>query len=183
MASQLPITAEILRDIERTAFRPRPYPNVGCETQVQARRRGFLEVALIRVMRDGMLTAREVVGLCWNEVQQFPDGSYRLGPPRNRVIYRETAVALSRYYKLEQSRMSSRIFDICEKSVQRRIRSAVQAALHLSDKEIVEYGSFSPRLGMQQELMLAYSAHVPQRLRSSVALAVALAPQYIHTAA
>ena len=70
-------------DIERiaeTACNPRPSAHMtmsegGLERPYVALRRGLLDIALVRVMGDGLLRAAEAAELRWRDVMLSPDGS------------------------------------------------------------------------------------------------------------
>ena len=72
------ITSRDLAAIQETAMVPRVGPSGRRESDAQARSRGLLDVALIAVMRDGMLGGSGAAALTWGDVHEQPDGSGRL---------------------------------------------------------------------------------------------------------
>ncbi|MDE0321356.1 MAG: hypothetical protein OXI97_15885, partial [Acidimicrobiaceae bacterium] len=72
------LTAEALDAIEATACRPRLGKNGRQESARVAARRGSVDIALVRLMRDAMLRVSECAALTWSDIETVPDGSGRL---------------------------------------------------------------------------------------------------------
>ena len=73
------ITREGLAAIQATAARPRTGPSGRRESESQARARGMVDVALVAVMRDGLLRHSDVAALTWADIHLEAD---RSGPER-----------------------------------------------------------------------------------------------------
>ena len=89
-----PIDRTAAQAIAATAARPRAGRG-GTETRPQAARRAALDVALVYVMRDGLLRRSEAAALRWADLENAEDGSGRLlirrsktrpGRPRGRRL-------------------------------------------------------------------------------------------------
>ena len=72
------LTAEALDAITATACRPRLGKNGRRERAEAASRRGSVDIALVRLMRDAMLRVSECAALTWSDLETVPDGSGRL---------------------------------------------------------------------------------------------------------
>ena len=69
------LTAEGLKEIVKTARRPRSGQTGRTETDASARRRGNVDIAIAAVMRDALLRRGEAAELRWGDVEFSPDGS------------------------------------------------------------------------------------------------------------
>ena len=74
------LTDEDFARIQVTARRPKAW-----ETEHQAHERGTLDLALIGVMRDGLLRAGEAAALRWVDLQEDDDGSGTLYIARSKI--------------------------------------------------------------------------------------------------
>ena len=73
-----PLDLEAYRAIRETAQLPRPGRGGWDEGLLNARYRGRMDVAMIGLMRDGMLRVKEASVLRWRTVQRMDDGTGRL---------------------------------------------------------------------------------------------------------
>ena len=159
--TQDPITLAVLAVIE--AVEPTPW----------------LDIAMIRVMRDAFLRASAVQEIRWRHVRRMPDQSTMLLRPRETTLSPKTVVALGMVMRERrdnrddyQFHRDDLVFPVCSKTVTRHIQAAAARA-GLSGN----YGSDSPMLGMRQDL--ADHFNLPRNLRTSDGLAASLAPHYI----
>ena len=74
----LPLHLEAYRAIRKTAQRPRPGRGGWDETLLSARDRGRMDVAMIGLMRDGMLRVKEAAVITWSSIECRPDGTGRV---------------------------------------------------------------------------------------------------------
>ena len=72
------LTAEVLTAIRSTSCKPRRGRGGRFESQETARCRGNLDIALISLMRDGMLRVSEAAVLTWRDIVTEADGTGRL---------------------------------------------------------------------------------------------------------
>ena len=97
-----PLTDQDLQAIIDSATLPRPYGRGRMETKERARRRGRVDIALIRTMRDAQLRRGEAEVLKWTDITRLAGGAGLLadsllqdGPERRRG----RAVPLSRHHE------------------------------------------------------------------------------------
>ena len=123
------------------------------------RRTTLRDLALLQVMRDGLLRRGEAAALVWGDISRAPDGSGRLiirhsktdPEGKGAVMYlgRPTMEALDRIRPAEPAPEAS-VFGITGPSISRRIaRMAHQAGLGPG------YSGHSCRVGMAQDLAAA----------------------------
>ncbi len=152
------LTEAVIAAIEATATKPRIGRGGHLESEVQAKSRGQLDIALIRVMRDALLCRSEAEALVWKDVGVEPDGSGRLtlamptktdqeaAEPHTAYLTRATVAALTRlwtpYHTPEMP-----LFGLCARQISQRIRAAARAA-GLVDK----YSGHSGRTGAAHSL-------------------------------
>ena len=153
-----PLTEAVIAAIEATATKPRRGRGGRLESEAQARSRGELDIALIRVMRDALLRRSEAEALTWQDVSVEPDGSGRQAlsmptktdqeghKPHTAYLTRATVAALARlwthYHTPEMA-----LFGLCARQISQRIRAAARAA-GLMDK----YSGHSGRTGAAHSL-------------------------------
>ena len=134
-----PLTEAVIAAIEATATKPRIGRGGHLESEAQARDRGRLDIALIRVMRDALLRRSEAAALKWSDVRVESDGSGRLtlamptktdpeaAEPHVAYLTRATVAALTHlwtpYHTPEMP-----IFGLCARQISQRIRAAAWAA-------------------------------------------------------
>ena len=149
------LTAEALTAIRSTAYNPRPGRGGRLEGQETARCRGNLDIALISVMRDGMLRVSEAAVLTWRDIANEADGTGRLLIRRSKTdADGEGAVAFLSIPTMEALRLICRsgfgadsVFGLRPNQISRRIKQAAQAA-GLGDG----FSGHSPRVGMARDL-------------------------------
>ena len=152
------LTRDCLAQIQTTAAIPRIGPTGRRETVGQAEMRGKVDVALILVMRDGMLRRSEAAAVTWADIECSEDGSGRLtvgksktGPSGQRAQYlgRATVAALNNI-KPADPHFAGLVFDLSANQISRRIK-ATAAAAGLDG----EFSGDSPRVGMALDLAVA----------------------------
>ena len=124
-------------------------------------RKWRLDVALVTVMRDGLLRRSEAAALTWRDTMPATDGSGRILIRRSKsdqegegaVVYiRKDTAGHLREWKRDEARKMNRslVFGISAQTICRRIARAAAAA----GLEGV-YSGHSPRIGMAQDLAQA----------------------------
>ena len=148
--------------IERSACQPRVGPSGRRESAARARTRGLVDIALVRVMFDGLLRRGEAARLTWGNLRVEPDGSGRLLVARLKVRGRRQTVYMSHptmaalaAIRPEGFSPDDRIFDMNPDTVARRIRQACEHAGLPPG-----YSGHSARVGMAQELA-AHGTELP----------------------
>ena len=144
------LTAEGLARIQATARRPRPW-----ESERQALVRGTTDLAMIGIMRDGMLRVSEAAALTWDDLTEEVDGSGRLCIRRSKTdqtgkgavvfISRQTMGWLKEMREMVME--GPTMFGITRGAIYTRIVDALRYA-GLEER----YGGHSPRIGMTQDL-------------------------------
>ena len=153
------LTLKALAAIEATACRPRRGRGGRLETKPQALRRGLVDIALCRVLRDGLLRRGECAALCWGDLEVHDDGSASLliresktDPDRQGAVCylsQKTALALD-VLRAPSARPDAAVFGLGEKQIGRRVQAAARAA-GLGEG----FGGHSGRVGMAQDLTAA----------------------------
>ncbi len=153
-----PLTEAVIAAIEAAATKPRIGRGGHPESEAQARSRGELDIALIRVMRDALLRRSEAEALVWADVRVEPDGSGRLtlamptktdqeaAEPHTAYLTRATVAALTRLWSPYHT-PDMPLFGLCARQISQRIRAAARAA-GLMDK----YSGHSGRTGAAHSL-------------------------------
>ena len=149
------LTAAMAAAILATACWPRTSPAGRTESARAARRRGEVDIALVSLLRDGLLRRSEASALVWEDLQVAEDGSGRLTVRRSKtdqdahghVLYvsRATVAALQSIRKGACDTAS--IFGMSSRTVARRIAAAAQHA-GLDGR----FTGHSPRVGMAVDL-------------------------------
>ena len=153
------LTEDCLAAIRTTAVIPRIGPTGRRETETQAQIRGGVDIALVSVMRDGMLRRSEAAAVAWADIKYLGDGSGRLtiggseaGPAIHRAVEylsRDTVAAL-RQIRPANPRGTDLVFGLSANQISRRIKAAAAAA-----GLVGEFSGDSPRLGMALDLAVA----------------------------
>lgn len=152
------LTAEALAAIESTARMPRIGRGGRYESQETASCRGNLDIALIGLMRDGMLRISEAAVLTWNDLQTEADGTGRLlircsktdSEGQGAVAF-VSGRSMSALETIREGRTDSdNIFGLRPNQISERIKHAAQAA-GLGGG----FSGHSPRVGMAQDLARA----------------------------
>ena len=79
------VTEDAFALIRKTAYNRRPKGG-GLETVDAARQRGDKLIALIGMMRDGLLKPSEAAAVKWKDISQVADGSGRLSIPFSKTV-------------------------------------------------------------------------------------------------
>ncbi|MCY3547281.1 MAG: tyrosine-type recombinase/integrase [Gemmatimonadetes bacterium] len=149
------LTARLLMRIEDTACLPRTGPSGRTESAGFARRRGNVDIALVSVMRDGLLRRGEAAELRWRDVRFVHDGSARVTIRRSKTssvsavqfIGLKAAIAL-RHIRPANPDPDARVFGIATgRTISNRIAAMTRAA-GLGEG----FTGHSPRVGMAQDL-------------------------------
>ena len=149
------LTADALDAIAATACRPRPGKNGRRESAEAAARRGKVDVALVRLMRDALLRVSECAALTWGDIETVSDGSGRLLIRRSKTdpdgegavafVSAQTMTALASIR--DGAATGQRVFELGPNQISLRIKKAALAA-GLGDG----FSGHSPRVGMAQDL-------------------------------
>ena len=150
------ITARELDPIKAMATIPRTGPSGRCESQAQAEIRGRVDIALILVMRDGVMGRSLAATVTWSNIQWAADGSGLLAIRHSQTdrtgrrvaayLSRATMSAL-RAIQPENAHPGDPVFGLSPDQISRRIRAAASAA-GLDG----EFSSDSARFGMARDL-------------------------------
>ncbi len=149
------LTADALDAIAATACRPRLGRNGRRESAQAAARRGSVDIALVRLMRDAMLRVSECAALTWSDIETVPDGSGRLLIRRSKTdpdgegavvfVSPQTMAVLASIRNGAPAAL--RVFKLSSNQISLRIKNAAIAA-GLGDG----FSGHSPRVGMAQDL-------------------------------
>ena len=170
------ITREGLAAIQATAASPRTGPSGRRESESQARVRGMVDVALVAVMRDGLLRHSDVSALIWADIHLEADRSGWLTVRRSRsgrgrqgtVMYLSRATMRSLYAVMPENHYpEAPVFNLSPDQIGRRIRAAAEAAGLRG-----EFNGHSPKVGMAQDLAAAGCA-LPALMNAGTSLEVA----------
>lgn len=149
------LTDEALDAIVATACLPRRWRGGRTESPEAAERRGVLDIAIVRVMRDALLRVSEAAELLWGAIEEAEDGTGRLLIKRSKTDPEgEGAVAFLSVPTMDSLRAirlgapeDGRVFGLRAGGISRRIRQAALAA-GLGDG----FSGHSPRVGMARDL-------------------------------
>ncbi len=149
------LTADALDAIAATACRPRLGKNRRQEGAQAAARRGSVDIALVRLMRDAMLRVSECAALMWSDIETVPDGSGRLlirrsktDPDGEGAVVFVSAPTMAALASIRNGAPSGfRVFELGPNQISLRIKKAAVAA-GLGDG----FSGHSPRVGMAQDL-------------------------------
>ena len=149
------LTTEVLTAIQSTACKPRRGRGGRFESRETARCRGNLDIALISLMRDGMLRVSEAAVLTWRDIVTEADGTGRLLIRRSKTDSEgEGAVAflsaptMAALRSIGSAKVATdSVFGLRPNQISRRIKQAAQAA-GLGDG----FSGHSPRVGMARDL-------------------------------
>ena len=143
------INRQSMEHIRDSALQPRGMQSFG-----KARRRGETDIALISVMRDGLLLCRDAKDMHWGDVTEADDGSgqlrlrYPLWKHTPVYISPESMDALAVIRKGASD--SDSVFNLTSEAIYQRIRKAAYYA-GLGER----FTTDSPRLGMAEDLIKA----------------------------
>lgn len=149
------LTDEALEAIVATARIPRRWRGGRTERAETAERRGMLDIAVVRVMRDALLRVSEAAELLWGDIEEEEDGTGRLLIRRSKTDPEgEGAVAFLSAPTMNSLRAiragapdDGRVFGLSAGVISRRIRQAAYAA-GLGEG----FSGHSPRVGMARDL-------------------------------
>ena len=160
-----PLTSDVAAAIRATARRPRRLPSGRMETEATAERRGLVDIALVSVMRDGLLRRSEASTLVWNDIERMPNGTGRLivrhsktdQTSEGKVLYLSgTAISdLEAIRPHDPVQGHTRVFSLSSSQIGRRIARSCETAGFPG-----VYSGHSPRVGMAQDLA-ASGAELP----------------------
>ena len=156
-----PLTADTLAAVRATASGRRSLGREGRrqESAERASWRGRVDVALLSVLRDGLLRRSEAAALTWGDVELRDNGTGLLQPHRSKtdqegegvVLYigREAATALRAIRAAEQLvDAKAPVFGLSARQIGRRVQAAAKAAGPGEG-----YTGHSGRVGMAQDLV------------------------------
>ena len=137
------------------------------ETEARAAVRALVDLALLQVMRDGLLRRSEAAELRWGDVEVHEDGSGRLHVVRSKtdqageglVLYLGPAAVEALLAIRPQEAVidpGASVFGLSAGQISRRIKAATKMA-GLGDG----FSAHSPRVGMAQDLSAA-GAELPE---------------------
>ena len=150
------LTAASLAAIRATACVPRTGRGGSLESAATAKARGLKDIALISLMRDGMLRRSEAAGLTWGDLVEQEDGTGRLTVARSKTDQEGEGVVLFVSASTMEALRTIRpygadagesLFELSAEQVGRRISSAAVAA-GLGGG----FTGHSARVGMAQDL-------------------------------
>ena len=137
------------------------------ETESQAAMRAAVDVALLEVMRDGLLRGSEASAIRWGDLEFHPDGSGRLHVLRSKTDQTAEGAVLYLGPAAVDALLAIRpneavidpvasVFGLSARQISRRIKAATKMA-GLGDG----FSAHSPRVGMAQDLSAA-GAELPE---------------------
>ena len=159
-----PLTVSALAAVRATAHLPRQYQGRARKSEAAhiAQQRGQVDVALVSVLRDGLLRRSEAAALRWADVDLQADGSARLHVQRSKtdpegvgtVLYigQEATAALVAVRPEDGALVDPEtpVIGLSASQIGRRVRAAALAA-GLGDG----FTGHSGRVGMAQDLTAA----------------------------
>ena len=153
------LTAASLAAIRATVCVPRIGRGGSLETAHTAEARGQIDIALISLMRDGMLRRSEAASLTWGDLIEEGDGTGRLTVVRSKTdqegegvvlfVSAPTMEALKAMRPVDANTDDS-LFGLSDEQIARRVSSAAAAA-GLGEG----FTGHSARVGMAQDLARA----------------------------
>ena len=160
-----PLTSDVAAAVRATARRPRRLPSGRMESESTAERRGVVDIALVSVMRDGLLRRSEASDLVWTDIERLANGTGRLTVRRSKtdqvsegkVLYLSAASVadLDAIRPVESRRDDTKVFGLSSSQIGRRIARSCEVAGFAG-----AYSGHSPRVGMAQDLA-ASGAELP----------------------
>ena len=153
------ITAAAVARIEATAYQPRPRGR-GMESPATAKARAYLEIALIRTMRDCLARVSEAASFTWQQIERRPDGSTTITFRRPKTDADTTAyLAPATVAALDAIRHgaadTATLFNASASRIKARIKAAATAA------GLEGVSSHGCRIGMAQDLARAKGIEMP----------------------
>ena len=179
------LTAEGLAAVRATARTQRIHQGKRRRKESEARavRRAAVDLALLQVMRDGLLRRSEAAALTWGNVEVHPDGSGRLHVARSQtdqsaegtVLYLgPAAVEALLVIRPEEAMIdpAASVFNLSASQIYRRVRAAAMMA-RLGEG----YSGHSMRVGMAQDLSAA-GAELPELMNAGRWASAAMPAKY-----
>ena len=131
-----PLTGEAFEKIRKTACRPRIGKGGHLERPETALKRGGLDIAMIGMMRDGLLRVSEAAEAVWRDIEARPDGSVRLLIRRSKtdvegrgfVAYLSVHTMSCLYEIRDEAADTDRVIGLRPNQIGRRIKRAAQQA-------------------------------------------------------
>ena len=156
-----PLTAEALAAVKATAKSRRPVRHDGSrrESAEKAASRGLVDVALLSILRDGLMRRSEAAALTWADVELRENGTALLQVRRSKtdpegegvVLYigKEAGEALRAIRPTEELLdQNAPVFGLSAKQIDQRVQAAAKAA-GLGEG----FTGHSGRVGMAQDLV------------------------------
>ena len=152
------LTESAAAAVNATASIPRIAPGGQLEKPEQAAKRAAADIAMIAVMRDGLLRSAEAAQLRWDDLELHEDGTGRILVRQSKTdqagqgtvlfLSRSCVQALTTHRHLHHATDDHEpVFGLGAAQIRRRIRKATTAAgLHGN------FGGHSPRIGMAVDL-------------------------------
>ena len=150
------LTEEVVAAIRASATRPRWGRGGALETEHHALARGLMDIAVVNVMRDGLLRRSEAARITWEDISPPEvDGSGtlqirwskadQLGEGSMVWLSPQTMVALAAIRN--GAAPGDSVFGLSPQTISLRIRAACEAAGFAED-----FSGHSPRVGMARDL-------------------------------
>ena len=153
------LTAASLAAIRATACVPRIGRGGSLETPATAEARGQIDIALVSLMRDGMLRRSEAESLTWGDLVEERDGTGRLTVARSKtdpegegavLFVSAPTMEVLKAIRSVGAKAGDSIFGLSDDQMARRVTAAAAAA-GLGEG----YTGHSARVGMAQDLARA----------------------------
>ena len=143
------LTQECLAAIQATASFPRVLPSGRLESIRHAEIRARTDVALVSVMRDGLLNSSEAATITWGDVERADDGSGNLNVPGEGTVQylSRGTIAVLATIRPASPRLETLVFGLSARQICRRICAAADSAGLGGD-----FAGLSPRVGMAMDL-------------------------------
>ena len=152
------LTAEALATIHSVIYEPRLSNRGRSENREVARRRGSVDMALMSLMRDGLLRVSEAETLLWRDLESVPDGTGRLHIRHSKsdqegegaVLFVSAPTMVFMDVIRNEASPEDSIFGLGRQQMSNRIkRAAAEAGLGNG------FSGHSPRVGMARDLARA----------------------------
>ena len=150
------LTESGLSAVRIAVMQPRRKQYGHMETVEEARRRGQMDIAMLSLMRDGLLRVNEAASLTWEDLAEEADGSGRLHIRHSKTDQEGVGAVLYVSPETVESVKAIKgaacdtdsLFGLSARQITRRIKMAAEAAGLGSD-----FSGHSARVGMAQDLV------------------------------
>ena len=152
-----PIRSDPIRDVE--------YQRIVQKVQEEPTLAGASQVAVIGLMRDGMLRPREAVEARWSDLQQEENGSASLRIPSSKLDHTETGdvvyvspktvAALHEMRNKNQDQGIDSTDDLILRMTIPQLRQFIRKACKAAGL-LGRYSAASPRIGMAMDLAMSH---------------------------